>query len=148
MGEGGLRRALFWRGFWVPILVPSLGSKMGAKFINFWVQLQTFFGGLLELLGCLLGAFLGLLRLSWEASRVKKCRQSHAKTGFVNAVFWFFEAPNGPLGLILVPFGWIWSQTWVPNGLKSLVKSDQQVGSLFDQKKDHFWVPKRVPESC
>ena len=33
---------------------------------------------------------------------------------FINAVFWLFEAPNGPLGLILVPFGWIWSQTWVP----------------------------------
>ena len=65
----------------------------------------------------------------------------------MNAVFWFFEAPNGPLGLILVPFGWIWSQTWVPNGLKSLVKSDQKVGSLFDQKNDHFRVPKRVPET-
>ena len=46
---------------------------------------------------------------------------------FINTVFWLFEAPNGPLGLILVPFGWIWSQTWVPNGLTSLVKSDQKV---------------------
>ena len=37
----------------------------------------------LEPFVCLLGAFLGLLRLSWEASRVKKCRQSNAKTTFL-----------------------------------------------------------------
>ena len=75
MGEGSVRRALFWRGFWGPILGPSLGSKMGAKFINFWVQLQTFFGGLLELLGCLLGAFLGFLRFSWEVSGPKNVKK-------------------------------------------------------------------------
>ena len=62
---------------------PSLGPKIASKFVNFWVQLRTFFVGVLELFGCLLGAFLGLVRLSWEASRVKKCRQSHAKTTFL-----------------------------------------------------------------
>ena len=30
---------------------------------------------------------------------------------------------------------------------KSLGKSDQKVGSLFDQKNDHFRVPKWVPEN-
>ena len=99
MGEGSCGRALFWRGFWGPILGPSLGSKMGETFINFWVQLQTFFWGLLELLGCLLGAFLGLLRLSWEASRVKKCRHSNAKTSFCDMQFF------GSLKLLMALLG-------------------------------------------
>ena len=70
----------FWFNLWflfglvlVPILEPILGSKIGSKFVNFWVQFWIPFLGVLELFGCLLGAFLGLLRLSWEASRVKKC---------------------------------------------------------------------------
>ena len=50
---------------------------------NFLVPFLDPFFEVLELLGCLLGAFLGLLRLSWEASRVKKCRQSYAKTTFL-----------------------------------------------------------------
>ena len=29
---------------------------------------------------------------------------------FINTGFWFYEDPNGPLGLILVPLGQIWSQ--------------------------------------
>ena len=62
-------------------------------------------------------------------------RENHL---FVNAVFWLFAAPNGPLGLILVPFGWIWSQTWVPNGLKSLVKSDQKVVQKMIKKRTNF----------
>ena len=94
-------------------------------------------------LGSLLGPFEALLGGLKSEKMPTVQRENHF---FINTVFWLFEAPNGPLGLILVPFGWIWSQTWVPNGLKSLVESDQKVGSLFDQKNDHFRVPKWVPE--
>ena len=95
-----------------------------------------------------LGSLLGPLEALLGGLKSEKNADSPTrKPVFVNAVFWFFEAPNGPLGLILVPFGWIWSQTWVPNGLTSLVKSDQKVGSLFDQKSDHFRVPERVPKN-
>ena len=66
-------------------------------------------------------------------------RENHL---FVNAVFWLFAAPNGPLGLILVPFGWIWSQTWVPNGLTSLVKSDQKVVQKMIKKRTNFGFQK------
>ena len=80
--------------FWLPILSPYwsrfgaileaiLGPKIDPKFVNFWVQFWISFLGVLDLFGCLLGAFLGLLRLSWEASRMKKCRQSNAKTTFL-----------------------------------------------------------------
>ena len=76
-------RAIFWGflGFWgfgsfVPgafeaILVP----KIGPKFVNFWVQFWISFFGVLELFGCLLGVFLGLLRLSWEASGPKNLKK-------------------------------------------------------------------------
>ena len=40
-----------------------------------------------------------LLMFSWEASRLKNCRQSHAKTSFFIHVFvCFFEVLNGHLG--------------------------------------------------
>ena len=41
---------------------------------------------------------------------------------FINAVFWLFEAPNGPLGLILVPLGRIWSQNGSQNGYQKFSK--------------------------
>ena len=64
-----------------------MGPNMDPKLVQNLTFLGSIFGSLflevLELFGCLLGAFLGLLRLSWEASRAKKCRQSHAKTTFL-----------------------------------------------------------------
>ena len=46
---------------------------------------------------------------------------------FANAGFLFFEALDGPLGLILAPLGWIWSQNRSQNGFlnssKSILKS-------------------------
>ena len=53
-----------------------------------------------------LGAFLGLLRLSWEASGRQKLWFYHWKTTlFENAAFRVFEALDGPLGLVL-PSSW------------------------------------------
>ena len=54
---------VFLKLFWNPKLVQNLlifGSNFGSLFFGF-----------LELFGCLLGAFLGLLRISWEASGPK-----------------------------------------------------------------------------
>ena len=69
---------MFWFNFWFlfglvlgPILEPILGPQIDPKFVNFWVQFWIPFFGVLELFGCLLGAFLGFLRLSWEASGPK-----------------------------------------------------------------------------
>ena len=66
----------------VPILVPKMGPKMGqnrdrppkafsAGALIFVSIFGSLFLGVLELFVCLLGAFLGLLRLSWEASGPK-----------------------------------------------------------------------------
>ena len=68
-----------------------MGPKMDPKLVQNLTFLGSIFGSLflevLELFGGLLGAFLGLLRLSWEASGAKKCRQSNAKTTFFKCSF-------------------------------------------------------------
>ena len=46
---------------------------------------------------------------------------------FINTGFWFFEDPNGPLGLILVPLGQIWSQNGSQHGSKSAPKDCQKI---------------------
>ena len=61
----GLPEELFFGGvfgdpFWDPAWVP----KWVKKLLIFGFNFRLFFLGLLELLGCLLGAFLSLLRLS------------------------------------------------------------------------------------
>jgi len=49
----------------------------------------SIFSGVLELLGCLLGAFLGLLRVSWEVSGPKNMKQKNIRffKVFEKAVF-------------------------------------------------------------
>ena len=58
------------------ILDPKMDPKIAPKFVKKLVIFGSIFGslflGVLELFGCLLGAFLGLLRLSWEASGPQK----------------------------------------------------------------------------
>ena len=74
-------------------------------------------------LGSLLGPFEALLGgLKSEKMPTVPC-ENHF---FINTVFWLFEAPNGPLGLILVPLGQIWSQNGSQNGSKSVPKDCQK----------------------
>ena len=55
-------------------------------------------------LGSLLGPLEALLGSLKSEKMLTILRENHI---FINAVFWLFEAPNGPLGLILVPLGQI-----------------------------------------
>merc|ERR1711976_176148 len=66
-----------------PKMGPKCASKLVQNLLIFGSNFGSLFFGVLELFGCLLGAFLGLLRLSWEASRAKKCRRSDANTTFL-----------------------------------------------------------------
>ena len=78
-------------------------------------------------LGSLLGPLEALLGGLKSEKMPTVPRENHF---FINTGFWFFEDPNGPLGLILVPLGQIWSQ----NGSQHGSKSDQKVGQKFIKK--------------
>ena len=94
---------------------------MGPKLVQTLIFFGFIFGSLvfevLELFGCLLGAFMGLWSLSWEASGPQKPeKQTWFFKVFANAGFWVFEALGGPLGPILAP-SWAdlvpkWSPKW------------------------------------
>ena len=111
--------------------------KIDPKFVNFWVQFWISFFGVLDLFGCLLGAFLGLLRLSWEASRVKKCRQSHAKTTFLKMqLFGSLKLLMALLGSSCPPFG----RSGPKMGPKMVPKRDPK----SDQKMVHKIIQKLI----
>ena len=81
----------------------------------------------LELFRCLLGVFLGLLRLSLDASRAKKCRLFHSKTIFCTCSFSFLEALDWPLVLTRPLLEPICSQNGPPNGPQSGPNSVQRM---------------------
>ena len=120
-----------------------MAPKMAPKLVKKLIILGSIFGSLfveaLELLGCLLGAVLGLLRLSWEASGPQKPKKNlQFFKVFANAGFWVLEALNGPLGLILAP-SWAdlvpkWSPKWPPKWSKSGPKN----GPKNDPQKSEF----------
>ena len=86
------------------------------------MPLGTLLGSLEALLGCL---------KSEQMSTVP--RENHF---FINTGLWFFEDPNGPLGLILVPLGQIWSQNGSQNGSKSVPKDFNNLS-----KTNQKWEP-------
>ena len=78
-------------------------------------------------LGSLLGPLEALLGGLKSEKMPTVPRENHF---FINTGLWFFEDLNGPLGLILVPLGQIWSQ----NGSQHGCKFDQKVGPQIIKK--------------
>ena len=122
-----------------PILIPKLVQHV----LIFGSILDPFFWGL-GVLWVPLGSLLGPLEVLLGGLKSEKMptvqRENHF---FINTGLWFFEDPNGPLGLILVPLGQIWSQ----NGSQHGCKFDQKVGPKIIKKYkkwEHFWVLFRV----
>ena len=73
----------------------------------------------LELFWCLLGAFLGLPRLSWKALNPKNIEKPTVfSKAFASAGFRYFEALDGSLGPILAPLGPTWSKMGPQNDPK------------------------------
>ena len=62
-------------------------------------------------------------------------RENHL---FVNAVSWLFAAPNGSLGLILVPLGQVWSQNGSQNGFPKFSKMLSKVVQKMIKKRTNF----------
>ena len=101
---------------------PKMGPKIAPKLVQKMLILGSIFGSFffeaLGLFGCLLGAFLGFLKLSWAALDPKNLEKQRFFKVFANAGFWLFEALTGPLGLVLAP-SWAdlvpkWSPKWPP----------------------------------
>ena len=107
-------------------------SFLGSLFDHCLTNVWTTFGCLF---GCLLEAFSGLLRFSWKPLDPKTLKNYRFFKVFENAAFWLFEAPDGPLGLILPPFGPIWSQNGSQNGSKSFPKNCQQFVQQIIKKR-------------
>ena len=108
------------------------------KFVQKLINLGSIFGcpfcWVLELFEGVLGAFLGLLRLSWEASGPQKPYEV-----FANAGFWVLEALNGLLGLILAP-SWAdlvpkWSPKWAKKLLEKCLKQGQKIAQKTTTNK-------------
>ena len=98
-------------------------------------------------LGSLLGppeALLGGLK-SEKMQTVR--REKHF---FENAAFWFFEAPDGSLGLILLPLWPIWSengpQKWPPKVVQKVTKKWSKKMIPKMAKKVPILVPKMGPK--
>ena len=103
MGEEGARSGPGFLAVLKPILGPKISPKICLKFVNFWFQFWTLFcwgfGTLWVPLGSLLGPFEALLGGLKSEKMPTVPRENHF---FINTGFWFYEDPNGPLGLILV----------------------------------------------
>ena len=90
----------------------------------------------LELLGCLLGAFLGFLRLFWDASGPQKPLKTYSFLRFLQMQLFgslkFSMALLDPSWLLLGP---IWSQNSPENGPKNYPKVVQKIVQKTAPKK-------------
>jgi hypothetical protein len=64
-------------------MAPKMGPKLVKKLIFFGFIFGSFVFEVLELFGCLLGAFMGLWSLSWEASGPHKPRKTNCFLRFL-----------------------------------------------------------------
>ena len=113
---------------WVPKLLQILlifGSNFGSLFL-----------GVLELFGCLLGAFLCFLRLFWEAFGSQKPKKNEGFLRFLQIpVFWIFRALDGPLEPILAPSWGDQIPKWPPKWPPKCSKQRSKTGPKNDPKK-------------
>ena len=122
---------------WPPKLVPEniLNEIAGLRhflprrhFLGFF--LSDFFRAF-GALWVLLGRLLGFLRVSWEVSGPKNTKNPKVFQGFLKAVVWLFEAPDGSLGLILPPLWPIWSQNGAPKLFPKMLKKHTKIWPSF-----------------
>jgi hypothetical protein len=119
---------------------PKMEPKVVQNLVNFGSIFGSLFVEALELFGCLLGAFLGLLRLSWEPLDPKNIEKPMVFKVFGIAEFWLCEPLDGSPGLVLTLLGPIWSQNDPQNGPKSGPTNDQKVIPTTT-KQMQIWGP-------
>ena len=125
---------MFW-GYFCAFFDPQNVSKISQDFFNFWAQFWIFLLGVLELFGFLLGAFLGLLRLSWEASGPKNLQKLKVFLRFLKMqLFGSLKLLMALLGSSCPLFGRSGPKVGPKMVPKSGPKSDQKVGQKWHQK--------------
>ena len=97
-----------------------MAPKIAPKLVKKLIILGSIFGSLfveaLELLGCLLGAVLGFLRLFWDASGPQKPTKTEGFLRFLQMqVFGSLKLSMALLGSSWPLLGPIWSQNWSKN---------------------------------
>ena len=129
--------------FWSPFgafLGPKMDPKMAPKLVQNLVNLGFIFGCLfcwvLKLFGCLFRAFLGLPRLSREASGPQKPSKTEGFFRFLQMqLFWSLRLLMTLLGSSCPLLGPIWPQNDPQNGSKSGPKTVQKVNPKRDPKR-------------
>ena len=104
--------------FLLVVLAPKIAPKLVQILIIFGSNFGSLFWGLGVLwvsFGSLLGPLDALLGGPKSEKMVNVPRENHF---FENAVFWLFEALDGPLGFILASLGPIWSKNGPQNGFQ------------------------------
>ena len=118
----------FWSQFWPQKLPPKIVPKLVQKLIMLGSIFGSLFCWVLEVFGCPLGAFLGLLRFSWEASGPQKPSKTLCFLRFLRMQLFgslkLLMALLGPSWPLLGP---IWSQNGSQNGSKSGPESVQKL---------------------
>ena len=120
-----------------------MAPKMAPKLVKKLIILGSIFGSLfveaLELLGCLLGAVLGFLRLFWDASGPQKPEKTEGFLRFLQMqLFGSLESLMALLGTYWLLLGPIWSQNGSQNGPKSGPKSVQKLVPKMTPQKNEF----------
>ena len=111
---------------------PILGAILGSIFVSLFFEA-------LELLGCLLGAFLGFLRLFWDASGPQKPLKTFGFLRFLQKqLFGSFKLLIALLGSSWPLLGPIWSQNGPQNGPQNCLKVVPKIVQKMASKKVHF----------
>ena len=116
---------------------------MAPKLVKKLIILGSIFGSLfveaLELLGCLLGAVLGFLRLFWDASGPQKPQKTEGFLRFLQMqVFGSLKLSMALLGSSWPLLGPIWSQNGPQNGPQNCPKVVQKVIQKTTPQKVNF----------
>ena len=120
-------------------MAPKMVPKLVQKLIISWSIFGSLLCWVLELFGCLLVAFLGLLRLSWEAFGPQKPRKTEGFLRFLQMqVFGSLKLSMALLGSSWPLLGPIWSQNGPQNGPQNCPKVVQKVVQM---------IPARGPQT-
>ena len=104
--------------FWLAVFFCQGCPKIGSFFIIFGSNFGSLFWGL-GVLWVSFGSLLGPLDSLLGGPKSEKMPTIPRENHFCeNAVFWLFEALDGPLGFILASLGPIWSKNGPQNGFQ------------------------------